>query len=76
MYADYSRDQVNSFLSDLTAQRFVGDAEQISEAFSDDMMLAHMELARLKKARADGTPFVPRGDILPKRARLHPADFL
>ena len=75
MYADYSRDQVNAFLSELTRQPAAGAVERMAEAFSDDMLAAHMELARYKQAHAAGERFVPRADLLPKRARLHPADF-
>ena len=75
MYADFSRDQVNAFLVELTSQPEAGAVERMAEAFSDDTILAHMELARFKQARADNVPFVPREDRLPKRARPHPADF-
>ena len=75
MYADYSRDQVNAFLSELTRQTEAGAVERMAESFSDEMLAAHMELSRYKKAHANGERFIPRADLLPKRARLHPADF-
>lgn len=74
MYADYSTEQMNAFLSDLTAQPKAGDVERISEAFSDEMLLAHMELSRLKDARQSGQTFIPRDALLAQPVRLHPSD--
>ena len=74
MYADISRDQVNAFLSELTSQPEAGAVENVAEAFSDEMIIAQMELARMKACRAKGKPFVTRAAHLPLRARAHPAD--
>jgi len=74
MYADFSRDQVNAFLSDLTEQPEAGAVESMAEAFSDDMILAQMELARLKAARLHGHQYIPRETLLARRPRVHPSD--
>ena len=76
MYADYSRDQVNALLADLTSQPEVGAVEHMAETFSDDTIMVQMELARFKAAREAGKAFVPRIDALPSRARRHPADMI
>ena len=74
MYADFSSDRVNAFLSDLTAQPAAGDVERMAESFSDEMMLAHMELSRLKASRLSGQRFIPRDELLAQPVRLHPSD--
>lgn len=75
MYADYSRDQVNAFLSDLTSQPKAGAVEHVAEAFSDEMFIAVMELSRFKKCHAENKPFVARNKLFGNAVRVHPADF-
>ena len=74
MYADFSTDQVNAFLSDLTAQHDAGSVERMAEAFSDEMLLAHMELSRFKANHRNGQEFIPRDMLLAHPVRLHPSD--
>ncbi len=72
MYADFSNDTVNSFLRELTDQPV---ADSRAEDFSDEMILAQMELTRFKKAARTGEEFTPRSDALNGPVRIHPADF-
>lgn len=72
MYADFSHDTVNAFLRELTDQPVV---DTRAEDFSDEMLLAQMELSRFKKAARSGKAFVPRSDKLSGPIRIHPADF-
>ena len=72
MYADFSHDTVNAFLRELTEQPV---ADSRAEDFSDEMILAQMELTRFKKASRAGEDFVPRADKLSGLIRIHPADF-
>ena len=72
MYADFSHDTVNAFLRELTDQPVV---DSRAEDFSDEMLLAQMELTRFKNAARDGKTFVPRADKLSGPIRIHPADF-
>lgn len=74
MYADYSRDQVNAFLSDLIEQPVADGLSDVAESFSDDMILAQMELARYKSCKTSGERFVPRDILLEGLPRVHPAD--
>lgn len=74
MYADFSRDQVNAFLQDLTDQPQTGAIDGVAEDFSDEMFLAQMELSRFKATKLRGEQFVPRRDAFRGRARIHPAD--
>lgn len=72
MYADFSHDTVNAFLRELTEQ----PAEDgRAEDFSDEMILAQMELTRFKTAAREGRTFVPRTDRLSGPIRIHPADY-
>lgn len=74
MYADFSRDQVKAFLQDLTDQPRSMEIETVAESFSDDMILAEMELARFKDATARGEVFQSRTEKLMRFNRIHPAD--
>lgn len=74
MYADFSREQVNAFLQDLTEQPRTLEIEGVAEAFSDEMILAEMELSRFKKAAVAGEVFESRSDKLARLKRMHPAD--
>lgn len=74
MYADYSSDQVRAFLEELTEQPRSEEVDTVAEKFSDDMMLAAMELARFKKSVAEGTSFEPRAEKIMRMTRIHPAD--
>lgn len=76
MYADFSQEKVNGFLSELTQQPVAPALNRMAEDFSDDMILAQMELTRYKAAVAAGDQFVPRSNALAARARIHPADML
>lgn len=73
MYADFSHDTVNAFLRELTDQPVADDGA--AEAFSDEMILAQMELTRFKKSNQTGERFVPRAERLSGPVRIHPADF-
>ena len=72
MYADFSHDTVNAFLRELTDQPVVNNR---AEDFSDEMILAQMELTRFKTAARDGAAFEPRSDKLSGPVRIHPADY-
>lgn len=72
MYADFSHDTVNAFLRELTDQPVV---DTKAEDFSDEMMLAQMELTRFKNATRKGEVFEPRSEKLSGPIRIHPADF-
>ena len=72
MYADFSHDTVNAFLRELTEQPV---AVSRAEDFSDEMILAQMELTRFKDATRSGETFVPRSDMLSGPVRIHPADY-
>ncbi len=74
MYADFSRDQVKAFLQDLTDQPRSLELDTVSENFSDEMILAEMELARCKTATANGEAFESRAERLMRLNRIHPAD--
>ena len=74
MYADFSKERIDTFLRDLTGQPDQGAFEQISEDLLDDIMLAQMEMARFRTARDKGRDFVARARMLAGRPRLHPAD--
>lgn len=74
MYADFSRDQVNAFLEDLTEQPRSEDVDTVAENFSDEMILAAMELSRFKKAAEKGEKFQSREQKIMHMTRMHPAD--
>ena len=74
MYADFSRDQVKAFLEDLTDQPKSMELETVAEAFSDEMILAEMELSRFKSATANGEVFETRAERLMRLNKIHPAD--
>lgn len=74
MYADFSRDQVKAFLQDLTEQPRSMEIETVAESFSDEMILAEMELARFKAATNEGEIFQTRAERLMRLNRIHPAD--
>ena len=76
MYADYSTDQVKAFLEDLTNQQRTIGANAVTESFSDEMILAEMELARFKTASEKGEEFKSRQEMLMKLNRIHPADLM
>lgn len=76
MYADFSGDQVRAFLQDLTEQPRSMGVETVAESFSDEMILAEMELARFKDAASKGKVFESRTERLMKLNRIHPADLL
>ena len=76
MYADYSRDQINAFLTDLTNHQVTKETNGMAEDFSDDMIMATMELQRYKKAEARNETFVPRAERLMQMRSVHPADFV
>jgi len=74
MYADFSRDQVSAFLQDLTDQPRSMEIETVAENFSDEMILAEMELARFKATAERGEVFETRAERLMRLNRVHPAD--
>ncbi len=74
MYADFSNDRVKAFLQDLTEQPRSMEIETVAESFSDETILAEMELARFKNASENGLPFESRAEILMRLNRIHPAD--
>jgi|GEM_PF-2994380 len=74
MYADFSRDQVKAFLQDLTEQPRSMEIETVAEGFSDEMILAEMELSRFKTATKHGEVFQSRAERLMRLNRIHPAD--
>ena len=74
MYADFSADQVNAFLQDLTEQPRSVEVAGFAETFSDDMILAEMELQRFKTAVANGELFESRAERIARLSRFHPAD--
>ena len=76
MYADYSTDQVKAFLEDLTNQQHTIGANAVTESFSDEMILAEMELSRFKKSAENGEEFKSRQELLMKLNRIHPADLM
>ena len=74
MYADFSTEQVNAFLQELTEQPRSLEIASVAESFSDDTILAEMELARFKKASETGEVYETRQEILMRLNRTHPAD--
>ena len=74
MYADFSHDQVTAFLQDLTDQPKSLEIESVAETFSEDMILAEMELARFKTAAAKDEVYETRAEVLMRLNRVHPAD--
>ncbi len=76
MYADFSSDQVNAFLQDLIEQPQSIEVAGVAETFSDDMILAEMELQRFKSCVANGSVFEGRPERIERITRLHPADLI
>ncbi len=74
MYADFSTDQVKAFLQDLTEQPRSMEIETVAEGFSDEMILAEMELSRFKAATSAGEVYQTRAERLMRLNRVHPAD--
>jgi len=50
------------------------ELETVAEAFSDEMILAEMELSRFKSATANGEVFETRTERLMRLNKIHPAD--
>lgn len=74
MYADYSRDQVNAFLRDITD--CPNDAGTMEDTLDAEMALL-MEQVRCRNAFRRGQEFTARNNAFgsrPNIARLHPAD--
>lgn len=75
MYADFSHERVKAFFKELTTEPEQSGKHIFAEDFSDEMILAEMELARFRKAKVERRTFVQRREKLLSYRRAHPADF-
>jgi len=76
MLVDKQNDPVITLLKTIAHQDEEAKMNASYEAAADDLLMAEMELARARKMRSLGCPFVPRAQLLQTTPAEHPADQL
>ncbi len=75
MYADFTKDRIDAFLRDISGEPSEPEMAAVSEDLLDEILLAQMEMARLRASRVANCNFVPRAAALAAIPRIHSGDF-
>lgn len=74
MQLETQNDPVIDLVQAIARQGKEADMTAVIEGFSDDLLMAQMELVRARKAQRSGTEFTPREKMFAKAPMAHPAD--